>query len=337
MIIGCTSTGGADALDCGAHLRSSSRGRARRRRSRSCALRPRPSSRRPGSRARRAASTASSAVAATRSGDDRHAVGRRAARASACGVEPALVRLGEARARRPRAPRGGRCRRASGIVPGGPAQPFGALAARARGRARPTPGTRTPRPASLVAQRRRRALGADHDREHRLVARGSARPRLRIAAATSSAPATTGGTKSTISASTPGRASSVRQHAPAYVAPSPSRAGRPGCARLASPGSSWPRARRASRRSSSGSSSPAASQASAQRIPRPPAFVITPTRRPRGSGWLESSAAASTSSSSVRARRTPAWRKSASTAVSEPASAAVCELAARAPAPVVPP
>jgi hypothetical protein len=33
---------------------------------------------------------------------------------------------------------------------------------------------------------------------------------------------------------------------------------------------------------------------------------------------------------------TPAWRNSASTAASEPASAAVCELAARAPAPVVP-
>ena len=52
-------------------------------------------------------------------------------------------------------------------------------------------------------------------------------------------------------------------------------------------------------------------------MPRPPAFVSTPTRRPRGSGWLESSAAASISSSSVRARRTPAWRKSASTARSE--------------------
>ncbi len=33
-----------------------------------------------------------------------------------------------------------------------------------------------------------------------------------------------------------------------------------------------------------GSSSPAASHASAQRIPSPPAFVITATRRPRGSG-----------------------------------------------------
>ena len=44
----------------------------------------------------------------------------------------------------------------------------------------------------------------------------------------------------------------------------------------------------------------------------------------------------SISSSSVDARSTPAWRKSASTAASEPASAAVCELAARAPARLVP-
>ena len=46
--------------------------------------------------------------------------------------------------------------------------------------------------------------------------------------------------------------------------------------------------------------------------------------------------ATSTSSSSVRARSTPAWWKSASTAASEPASAAVCELAALAPAAVAP-
>ena len=46
--------------------------------------------------------------------------------------------------------------------------------------------------------------------------------------------------------------------------------------------------------------------------------------------------ATSTSSSSEAARITPAWRKSASTAVSDPASAAVCELAARCPVAVVP-
>ena len=68
-----------------------------------------------------------------------------------------------------------------------------------------------------------------------------------------------------------------------------------------------------------------------QRMPRPPAFVSTATRRPGGSGCVDSSAATSISSSSERARMTPAWWKSASTAASEPASAAVWELAARAP------
>ena len=83
-------------------------------------------------------------------------------------------------------------------------------------------------------------------------------------------------------------------------------------------------------------SRPAASQASAQRIPSPPAFVSTATRRPFSSGWFASSAATSSSSSSESARITPAWWKSASTAASEPASAAVCELAARWPVAVVP-
>ncbi len=86
-----------------------------------------------------------------------------------------------------------------------------------------------------------------------------------------------------------------------------------------------------------GRSSPAASQASAQRMPSPPAFVTSATRRPRGTGCAERSDATSTSSSSVRVRITPAWWKSASTAASDPASAAVCELAALLPACVVPP
>ena len=70
--------------------------------------------------------------------------------------------------------------------------------------------------------------------------------------------------------------------------------------------------------------------------PSPPAFVRTATRRPGGSGWVESRVATSISSSSEPARMTPAWWKSASTAASEPASAAVCELAARWPVAVVP-
>ena len=49
--------------------------------------------------------------------------------------------------------------------------------------------------------------------------------------------------------------------------------------------------------------------------------MSTATLRPRGLGVVESSEATSTSSSET-ARITPAWRKSASTAASEPASAA---------------
>ncbi len=108
-----------------------------------------------------------------------------------------------------------------------------------------------------------------------------------------------------------------------------------GFARLASPGKSSASCVVVSAESSE-SSSPAASQASEQRMPSPPAFVRIATCRPRGSGCVESSAAASISSSSVPARSTPAWWKSASTACSDPARAAVCEPAARAPAVDVP-
>jgi len=52
--------------------------------------------------------------------------------------------------------------------------------------------------------------------------------------------------------------------------------------------------------------SPAASHASAHAIPGPPAFVTTPTRLPRGSGWPASSAATSNSSPTVPVRITPA-------------------------------
>ena len=86
-----------------------------------------------------------------------------------------------------------------------------------------------------------------------------------------------------------------------------------------------------------GSSSPFAEHASAHRIASPPAFVTTATRPPRGSGCDESIAAASRNSERLRARSTPAWRKSASTATSELANAAVCDTAARAPAAVAPP
>ena len=108
-----------------------------------------------------------------------------------------------------------------------------------------------------------------------------------------------------------------------------------GFATLASAGNTASSARTVSS-ASPGSSSPAASHASAQRIPRPPAFVRIATCRPRGMGCDDRSAATSISSSRDSARMTPAWWKSASTAASEPARAAVWELAARAPAPVVP-
>jgi hypothetical protein len=87
---------------------------------------------------------------------------------------------------------------------------------------------------------------------------------------------------------------------------------------------------------SAGSSRPADSHASAARIPNPPAFVSTATRRPSGSGWADRSTETSTSSSRLSARITPAWWKSASTAASELVSAAVCDPAAFAPADVRP-
>ncbi len=82
---------------------------------------------------------------------------------------------------------------------------------------------------------------------------------------------------------------------------------------------------------------PRPAHASAKRIPSPPPFVTTATRGPLGNGCVERMRAASRNSESVRARWTPACRKSASTAASELARAAVCEAAARAPAALAPP
>ena len=77
-------------------------------------------------------------------------------------------------------------------------------------------------------------------------------------------------------------------------------------------------------------------QASAARIPGPPAFPTIATRRPGGSGWLARTCATSSNCSSVSTRITPACRKSASTATSGDANAAVCDDAARRPADVRP-
>ena len=80
-----------------------------------------------------------------------------------------------------------------------------------------------------------------------------------------------------------------------------------------------------------GTVSPDDSQASTARMPGPPALVTMATRRPAGSGCASRQAAMSNISSIVSARMTPAWWKSASTATSLAASAAVWLPAARDP------
>ena len=87
---------------------------------------------------------------------------------------------------------------------------------------------------------------------------------------------------------------------------------------------------------SRGTRRPLDSHASAARIPGPPALVITPMLRPRGSGCELSSVATSNSSSRVSVRITPACLNSASTATSPAEIAAVWLDAARTPAPVRP-
>ena len=87
---------------------------------------------------------------------------------------------------------------------------------------------------------------------------------------------------------------------------------------------------------SGGSSRPFSASASAARIPGPPALVSTATRRPSGSGQRERISAASSISPIESARMIPAWRQSASAPVSPAERAPVCELAAFAPAAVLP-
>ena len=149
------------------------------------------------------------------------------------------------------------------------------------------------------------------------------------ASATSSASPTTGGMKSTISASIAGSARTAGSRRRSSRGRGAEHVDRVGEARLAGKhrGERVPRLLAAS-----GKLEPAASQASAQRMPSPPAFVSTATRRPRGSGWLTGAPRRRRAPRACRARITPAWRKRASTATSEPASAAVCEPAARCPA-----
>jgi hypothetical protein len=73
---------------------------------------------------------------------------------------------------------------------------------------------------------------------------------------------------------------------------------------------------RAGVRARRGERQPRAAHASAATTPRPPEFVTTPIRRPRGSGWDPKSSAALKSACVVSTRSTPAWKKSASVAAS---------------------
>ena len=118
--------------------------------------------------------------------------------------------------------------------------------------------------------------------------------------------------------------------------PSRRRACRPGSPRSPRPEAARPAPRVVSGPSAA-SSSPAASHASAQRIPSPPALVSTATLRPPrlGLGRRAARPRPRAPPASQRGSR-PAWRKSASTAASEPARAAVCELAALRPLALVP-
>ncbi len=82
--------------------------------------------------------------------------------------------------------------------------------------------------------------------------------------------------------------------------------------------------------------SPRFTQASVAMIAGPPALVTIATRSPAGSGQRSRARAVSNSSSIVSARSTPHWSRKAVTVTSAPASAPVCEEAARAPSSVRP-
>ena len=151
-----------------------------------------------------------------------------------------------------------------------------------------------------------------------------------MAAATADASVTSGGTKMTSSESTFG-SSSTSGIAPRYPSAVALAIMSTGFLTLASAGRN---ARNAAfvASVSGGTSRPFASHASVAMIPGPPAFVMIATRLPFGTGWFASSIDMSKSSSIVSVRITPVCRKTASTAVSAPARAPVCDDAARAPA-----
>ena len=77
---------------------------------------------------------------------------------------------------------------------------------------------------------------------------------------------------------------------------------------------------------------PSLSSESAAMTPGPPALVTIPILFPFGSGQFSNACAQSNICSAVSARRMPAFSKAASKAVSEAASAPVCDAAAFCPA-----
>ena len=235
---------------------------------------------------------ASSRAAGDPLGDERDAV-RSEQRPHLRRLQPGVGRAGEQpRDERP-ARRGRSMPSSSGDAPGRPAEPLGALgrpAERAGRRLRIREGCDAR--ASAAQQRRRRALGADERRRAPACRLGAAASTARTtASATSSALGDDGRDEEHDHRVDAGSASRCGSTA-SYVCRSPSRACRPG-SRDSPRAAAARRALRASRSESGGSSSPAASQASAQRIPSPPAFVSSATRRPRGSGCVESRAATS--------------------------------------------
>ena len=162
-----------------------------------------------------------------RSRDERHAVGLEQ-RARPVGVEPAVVRSRSASSTTRRAPPRGRSRRARARVPRGLPQPVGALGGepeRARGRL----GIRE---ASRPDSRRSSSVAGVPSALITTASTGLSDPRSltawQIAAATSSAPATTGGTKRTISASSRRVGEQRRDRRLVGLRRSPSRACRPG-------------------------------------------------------------------------------------------------------------
>ena len=257
--------------------------------------------------------------------DERDAVGLEQAPALV-GIEPRVVGPSARRPRRRARPRGRR-RRARARRPR-------AVAARRRGgpprraRVRPPRARRTSQTRDGAAARER--LRAEQDGDDRLLVRRRRPTAASMASSTSAVRRHAGRTKSTQTASKAGSSSSGGSTA-ANVAPvaEPSRSIGLREAGLGRRHGAQPLARRGR----------GLRQLQAlglagvgDRMPRPPAFVSTATRGPGGSGCDESRAAASSNSESVRMRSTPAWRKSASTAASELAIAAVWEAAARAPA-----